>query len=404
MEFRYKLIAVAVVALLSGTAFAAPMLVMPLDVKPYPHLEEGPKADFSIELIYANFSVSEWGKNESVLINPPNQTEGILSNTNIIRTDNYANVTYCVVANITNLSDIAAKMSETSFTAAQRINVLDSALGGVSLNRGLADWRGSDFGGVVDGIWLDGKWLNTTWLMGTNYPLNMLRVMDRNHRTLPVIPDLPENTSEGTWIEGVPIAEYYDSTHQVATQIYINGAWVDVTGRVQPHNPQPAVVATNTLVNLVLTSGTPFYQNSGLNSSAINGPVTGFSSWGLGIGQTYRWTGTYGFDKTWQPHESRLIIFNGTQTFYSQQGGIDLIVKSMDNGTIDLYGSFTSYLNNMPINGTYTNTISVASWLRTIPLQKTDNGYNYNTILGPNETFEVAPNRVEVYTKQVSMP
>jgi hypothetical protein len=51
MEFKYKLIAVAVLALLSGTAFAAPMLVVPLDVKPYPHVPEGPKADFSVELV-----------------------------------------------------------------------------------------------------------------------------------------------------------------------------------------------------------------------------------------------------------------------------------------------------------------------------------------------------------------
>ena len=60
MDFKYKLIAVAVLALLSGTAFAAPMLIVPLDVKPYPHVNEGPKADFSIDILYANLTVVEW--------------------------------------------------------------------------------------------------------------------------------------------------------------------------------------------------------------------------------------------------------------------------------------------------------------------------------------------------------
>ena len=41
MDFKYKLITVAVLALLSETAFAAPMLIVPLDVKPYPHVSEG---------------------------------------------------------------------------------------------------------------------------------------------------------------------------------------------------------------------------------------------------------------------------------------------------------------------------------------------------------------------------
>ncbi len=402
MEFKYKLIAVAVLALLSGTAFAAPLLVVPLDVKPYPHITEGPKADFSIELLYANFSVVEWEKQQTTQQLVSNFTTGNFSYVNVMQAVKYANVTYTVVANITNISDFAAKMSEASFTAAEKVNVLSSALGGFSVNKGLGDWRGTNYGGVVDGIWLDGKWLNTTWIQGIDYPLNLFRVMNQDHRTLPVIPDLPENASEdGTWIEGVPIAEYYDGTRQVATQIYINGAWADVTGRVQPHNPQPMVLASNTLANLVLTSGTPIYRNEG---NATVGPVTGFPSWGIGVGQTYRWTGTYGFDKTWQPRQSKLLIFNGTQTFANPQLGIDLTVAAMDTGTIDLYGSFTSYINNMPVNGTYTNTVSTTTWVKSITLEKTQNNYVYNNILGPNQAFEIAPNRVEVYIKQVNEP
>ena len=399
MEYKLKLIAVAVLALLAGTAFAAPMLIAPLDVKPYPRVSEGPKADFSIELVYANFSMVEWERNQTVQRLVANFTTGNFSYVNVTETTKYTNVTYTVVANITNISDLAAKMYETSFTAAQNINTIDSALGGLSLNRGVSDWRGTNFGGVVDGLWLDGKWLNTTWIRGKDYPINMIRVMDQNHRTLPMIPDLPENASEeGTWIEGVPIAEYYDSTHLEATQIYINGAWVSVTGRVQPDNPQPMVLATNTLVNLVLTSCTPVYNNVG---NASVGPITSFPSWGQGVGQTYRWTGGNGFDKTWQPHQSKLIAFTGSQTFINSEG-IESSIACMDNGAIDLYGSFTSYINNMPINGTYTNTLSMATWLKTVPLEKTPDGYVYNAVLSNDQFFQVSQNGVEVYIKQVS--
>ena len=62
MEYKFKLIAIAVLALLTGTAFATPMLITPLDIKPYPRISEGPKANFNVELLYANFSLVEWNK------------------------------------------------------------------------------------------------------------------------------------------------------------------------------------------------------------------------------------------------------------------------------------------------------------------------------------------------------
>jgi hypothetical protein len=400
MEFKYKLVAVAVLALLAGTAFAAPMLIAPLDVKPYPRVSEGPKADYSIDLVYANFGIVGWERNQTVQRLVANFTTGNFSYVNVTEPIKYTNITYTVVANITNLSDLDAKMYETSYAAAQNINVIDSALGGVSLSRGIIDEP--NFGGVVDGIWLDGKWLNTTWIPGKDYPLNMLRVMDQNHKALPTIPDLPANASEeGTWIEGVPIAEYfnsyyYSSTHLIVTQIYINGAWVDVTGRVQPDNPQPMVLANNTLVNLVLTSSTPMYKNVG---NASVGPITAFPGWGQGVGQTYRYAGTNGFDKTWLAHQSKLVVFTGTQTFLNSES-INESIACMENGSIDLYGSFTSYINNMPVNGTYYNTMSTATWLNTVQLQSTPNGYLYNAILTGNQGFQISPNGVEVYIKQ----
>jgi hypothetical protein len=404
MDFKYKLVAVAVIALLSGTAFAAPMLIVPLDIKPYPQVQEGPKADFSIDILYANFSVNKWTKSEIMQSWTLNTTTWQSTPVNITRTDTYTNVTYMVVANVTNHSDMAAKLYETNFVAAQTIRLQDSALGGVSLNQGPSDLFEQSFGGVVDGIWLDGKWLNLTWVAGKDYPYNLYRVMNQDHHTLPLIPDLPAHaTAEGTWIEGVPIAEYYDSNHLAATQIYINGVWVDVTGRVQPNNPQPMAVVTNTAANLVLTTCTPKYQAVDNTSAQF---IVDFPSWGNGVGQTYRWVNVYGaFDSTWQPHQSKLVAFTGSQLTYSPQG-VNTTADTLETGAIDLYGSITSYLNRgSAVNGTYSNTFATANWLETVPLQKTaDGNYLYNAILAPNQQFVFSPNKIEVNIREANQP
>jgi hypothetical protein len=405
MDFKYKLIAIAVLALLSGTAFAAPMLVLPLDVKPYPHVPEGPKADFSVDVVYADFKVLTWEQNRTETRIMTNYTTGQVSRYNFTITAQFTNVSYLAVANITNLSDLDAKMFETCFAAAQKISILQTALGGESFDKGYKSDPGTNFGGVVDGVWLDEKYVGTTWIPSKDYPLNVFQVMDPQHKVQSNIPELSENPEEdGTWIQGVPIAEYYDHTKMTATQMYINGAWVDVTGRVQAGNPKPMVLASNTLVNLVLTSGTPVYSNQG---NASVGPVTGMPDWKSynSNGPALRWTRGGGFDKTWQPHQSKLIAFKGTETMISNnESGINKVLASMENGTMDLYGSITTYLNNMPVNGTYTNTVSTATWLQTVPLQKTAEGYIYNTILEPNQTFQFSQNLVEVYIKEGNPP
>ncbi len=106
MDFKYKLITVAVLALLSGTAFATPMLIVPLDVKPYPHVSEGPKADFSIDILYANLTVIEWQQNQTVQKWVADPATGNYSSVNVTESIPFTNVTYTVIANVTNLSDL----------------------------------------------------------------------------------------------------------------------------------------------------------------------------------------------------------------------------------------------------------------------------------------------------------
>jgi len=400
MEYQLKLIVIALLALLTGTAFASPLLIVPLDVRPFPQVNEGPKADFSIDLVYANFSVFESERNYTDLV-PSFTADGNWSYVNVTRTIKETNINYTVVANITNLSDLKAKMYETCFAAAEDISIRNSILGGKYFNS-VYNSLGVSFGGVINGVWLDGKWLNTTWIPGIDYPLSIFRVIDQNHESQLTIPDLPENATEnGTWIEGVPVAEYYDITRLTATQIYINGAWVDLTGRIQANNPQPMVMANGVFADLVLTSSTPIYRNVG-NTSA--GLVTDYPSWGLqySTGIPYRWALGDGFSHVWEPHQSKLIVFTGIQTFVTNANDSTWDpLETLESGTIDLYGSITNFISNMPINGTYYNTLSTATWLNTVQLEKKPNGYIYNAILADNQVFQLSTNGVEAYIKHV---
>ncbi len=418
MQFKFKLIAVAILAVLSGTAFAAPMLVYPNDVVPYPHVPEGPKAYMSVDIVYADFSVAEGERNvTTTILRPPegdtwseaNSTQPFPSNfsgykewipVNVTETVKETNITFTTFANITNLSDRTGYLYEAGFAAAQNIHIIDSALGGTYFNRNYPSRSAPSSGGIVNALYVDGKWLNTTWIPGKDYPFNVYSILSNQHAVSSSIPSLPENASElGTWIEGVPIAEYWSNSGLAATHIYINGAWVDVSGRVQPYNPQPMVMSTNTIANLIQTPGVALYSNTG-NTSV--GPVTGtIQGWSMGGGRAYNYIGGRGFDRAWLPHQSRLIRFNGTITLSGEYGNAEQIKALLENGSVDLYGSVTSYINNMPVNGVFTNTVYAATGLKTIQLQKTSDGYLYNAVLAPKDYFQMRPDGVEAYIKQV---
>ncbi|MCW4046135.1 MAG: hypothetical protein NWE99_01030 [Candidatus Bathyarchaeota archaeon] len=373
MEFKLKLAVVAVLALLAGTAFAAPMLVV--DVHPFPRIPEGPKANFEIDIVYANFNVIE-----------------------VNATDR--EVAYTVVANITNLSDKVGYLYETGFVAAQKVEQIDSALGGMYINKGQNSslWH-RDRGGLVDGIYLDGNWLNKTWIPGTDYPNNLESIINDEYNTKyagapSVVPALPKNASEtGIWIEGVPIAEYYNGIDLTATHIYINGSWVDVTGRVKPHNPQPLLISSNHIANTMLTPSVSAYAKT-----VTSIPTMGWTS---GNDFYYQYIGGRGFDRAWLPYQSRLIVFNGTLTLASDDYNSN-ITEALENGVVDLYGLVTSYTKEYQLgDDIIINTAYTATVIRTVTLQKTSEGYLYNAVLAPNQHFQVAQDGVEVHIRQV---
>jgi len=379
------MILIAVLALTAGIVFASPLVILPLNVKPFPNVPQGRKADFSVDIVYAIFGVPGNLDNQSL-----GNGTSVINGTIINETEPYQpGQTYMVVLNVTNLSDIKANISEVGFAAAHDIRIVRSALGGFSFSAGA--YPGVDFGGVVKGVWLDNKWLNVTWIPGTDYPDNLIRIVTPSHSTETTIPTLSADAAEeGTWIEGVPIAEYYNSTALISTSLYINGSWVDVTGRVRADPEQPTVMATNTMANQILPFSGEHYRNIG---NASVGPATAMPSWETynGNGPTSIWPSKAdGFDSTWAPHQSRLIVLNGT---------IEGSAGILEAGNIKLYAKASTYVNDWLVNGTYYDTITTSTWLNQVQLENTASGYLYNTVLGENQQFQFDQYGVEAFVE-----
>jgi hypothetical protein len=430
MQIGVKMLIAAILSLLVGIAFASPLLYSNLDIKPFPRVPEGPKAKFSVDIVYASFNPVD-----TQYTTTDNYEKGTPKTVTYPVTD----VTYTVVLNVTNLSDKPATIYDLAFAAAEGFSVKQSILGGTiydsDLNVESSIFLSKHFGGFVDGVYLDDNWVNVTWIPSGHYDMDGtwiptaypeclfaitqaywqggimsgpltpddVRVFSVDHAINGTIPNLPDNASDtGIWFEGVPIAEYYDlAGNPLVTEMYINGSWVDVTDRVTVDKTQPFTVASNMLVNEVQTLGAQPYAN--MNSTI--GPITTLPTWGdWGSGRAYTWLPwdwqSKGFNSIWAPHESRLIMFNNTQTFFFSLGDSRAGLDALQTGKIALYASASNYINNWPVNGTYYNTVSTATDSKQVELQKTATGsYLYNIVLADGETFQPTQSGIEVTIK-----
>ncbi|MCW4018547.1 MAG: hypothetical protein NWF00_07725 [Candidatus Bathyarchaeota archaeon] len=450
MKKSIRLTLIAFLALGIGMAYASPMLITPIDVKPYPRVPEGPKADFSVEVVYANFTPYDYLHNTTEY---PNATEyGDLGNP-VNVTYPSKNVDDTVVLNVTNLSDKPATMYEIAFTAATEISVHQSILGGEIYGTVIYPdngwFRTHLYGGIIDGVYLDGRWVNVTWIPEGRYwvdgswqsmpypdcligitqtywtttwdgeeyesimhgPLtpDEARAFSADHTLNSTVPTLPDNASEnGVWFEGVPIAEYYDlKGNPLITMMYINGSWVDVTGRVTVDTMQPFMVASDMLQNLVYTVGMPpneLYYADYYNETGTRAPLSALPKWGdWGNGRCYSWlpfgweSNLNGFSNIWAPHESKLIRFNDTSlhlyTLGDTLAGLDALLQT---GKLTMYASASHYVDNWLVNGTYYNTAATATQTIELQFENTTNGYVYNAILADDQTFQLHTSRIEV--------
>jgi len=213
---------------------------------------------------------------------------------------------------------------------------------------------------------------------------------------------LPANAAqEGVWIEGVHVWQEYNLTKtsdntiiEMATYIFINGTWVDVTGRVRVDNEQPYVMAIDALSHELRNFESETF-GSYRNATDFAEAMANRSDSLPNFGWTYTWAGEGGFNDYWEPHESRLIRLTGTR-----EVGVNAGLESLAEGKIMLYAGVSNYLEERrEVNGTYFNTFSTATSLKEVQVEKTADGYLYNTILDENQIFQPDPFNVEVFIK-----
>lgn len=369
MKNTIKFAIAAILSLCIGVGFAAPLIVD--EIIPYPRVPQGPTAEFSVDVVYANFDVQDTGGPDNKLI------------------------TYQAVLNITNLADISAKLGSLDFTAAQNIIMRESAVGGHGSFSGThTDGATASSGHPVPGLWLDNEWLNVTWIPGSrsNGTMQVMKSPWGNMvayvESLPTTaPDLPANASEtGFFIEGMLVKELsvYHAASKTATTwqiVYINGTWVNVTGRISVEEPTVSILELN-VFGKAFTYFLPQQTNS--TSSQSQSGMTTF--------KRILCSGIDDFDNTFAPRQSRLIQVTG-------YANVSSYGDSIGTEEISFYTGTSSRIYEQPVNGTFYDTQSDTDTLKTVTLTQIGNQYVYNQILGEDEVFVSDQWGVEVFIR-----
>lgn len=420
MEAKTKFIILGIFSLLIGSAFATPLLISELGIVPFWTIPEGKKADLSVSVVYANFTIQNDLPRYDINIGEYYES----------------NLEYLLVLNITNLSEIPTKVSFIGLACAKNTTLIPSALGGfhATHQNGMLHSRsfistgpvegylGHVGGGRVEGLWLDGKWINITWVpegglaeiwQSENifppkalegvwennwYPyeaINFLKNVTSKYPDQEMPPyvsfggdrsnDMGEYytwagtvfTLEGGnyWIEGIPLKEYIADHEVKATIIYHNGTWIDVTERIELEE-RPFVFA-NDLLMQVQTSFHGYNPNIEEDSSSPVGSYVDSSSV-----EGFNHKFIYDFDNIWEPNQSRLILLSGSMDI-DNSWKPDELLKDND---ITIYTQLINYVPENIVNGVKVNTVSTSTGLVTIQLQRIEESYLYNTILSGNQT------------------
>jgi hypothetical protein len=358
MQIGLKMLIAAVCSLSIGVAFAAPLLVSDINIRPWIRHIQGPTADFNVEVVYANFTAL-----------------------------NVSTLGYQVVLNITNTADIGAKLYEINFVSAGKITGIPA----LPFSGGNGIFGG---GWEAEGAWVDGKWYNLTFVNG------MWPFKDENGSIVSI--PLAKLNLTSYWMEGVQL---YEATDNGTTTTYMNmnGTWTDVTGRINVTRPvngggwsisDPVVEHMETFQETIPENVT----------MAIKSPDNGSVTWTSTTPFLYRpyvciETGEGHFDNYWAPHESRLIVLQGTQYVIPLRNGTSLDVLKTGNVTLHTRMMNDAAHNmSLPIN-TVDDTYSYNDELKQVQLAQSGSSYVYNTILGEDQTFQTDQWGVEAFLK-----
>lgn len=358
MKIRITLVAIALTGLLAGIAFAGPLVLSEINVRPYIHHVQGPTAEFEIEFVFANLTVLEIESEE----------------------DDFS-INYQVWLNVTNPYDLGATLNHVTFTAAEQI----TPFSGPPLfgNNSSGGW-----GWKEKGVMLDGKWYNLTWVNGS-YP-----TIDRDGNLEPSPFDVPEQTAY--WMEGVQLMQRHVNGTVVATYLNMNGTWTDVTGRLEIEIPEQHGYS----VKHSLTNQMRIYQKKvpGVSVKPFNNETDDSDTLKVGMCNVYVPSGEGYFDSYWKPGQSRLVLIEGTQPFGFMAQYFDPIFV-LDSGSVCLKASTFNHADNDfgRVNNTVQDTWSYAYELKSVELTKVNNSYVYNVELLDGYFFAVDEWRAEVF-------
>jgi len=363
MKIGTNLILLGILSMLVGTAFASPLLISELEIRPYiAPLPKGPTADIDVNVVYANFSIGD-------------TTEGFTGTTDI---------SYFVVLNITNNSDEWAIVDMVEFSAAQKITKGASDSPFFSEKSTIAIvWE-------ARGAWVDGKWYNLTWVPHEYFWMNCSALIHDHSEEMERWGE-GITLGEGYWTEGVQLMDKYVGGNLSNIYMNMNGTWVDVTGRVTWLDDNGDIVDSNPeRMNLsaVVTGSGGFFGEIKLFGQAGNS--TDEEELPLNIISTRAPTD---FNNLWAPHQSRLIALSADRkilNMYLESSKIEQLktepitfrgaVNSRLNGTLGVYDSW-----------------AVDDDIKQVQLEITEDGYVYNIILSDDQMFVMDSFGVEVF-------
>lgn len=392
MRTTPKFIICAMLSVLIGIAVTAPLMASELVVKPWKTQIPGPTAHFNIDTVYANFTTENADT-------PFTKSSG-------------PTIDYQVVLNITNPSDYPAKLNTVFFGAAKTVTNttgqgLLSSIGG--------NWS-SGGGFEAKGAWVDGVWYNLTYVNGTYPHFDENGTMTNSPFNIP-------SSEKGHWMEGVQGYERTvhdnEGTHTY-TYLNMNGTWTDVTGRITYDKAQNGATyalygtvanqnlffqrtanhnTTVTITNdLNKTAGLPpnstqittTYPNGGISTNIVSGRLNDTAGITRDSLMKFIDTGEGGFDNLFAPHESRLIVIQGTFEARAYVTTTDNPVTTLESGILYLKSTTNNVVDIDPVvdERTYMNTRSTDDAIQQIKLTHIGNSYIYNTVLGANQQFQ----------------
>ena len=346
MKFGIKLLALALLSLTMGIACASPLLVTELNIKPYINYVQGQTVEFNINVVYANFTLQNADKP--------------------VEKDSGPTISYFVIVNITNPSNLGATLTRVYFSAAPEMAYVPSFQNGSVTYDAL-------------GAWVDGKWYNLTWVNGASPSF------DENGKLI----QSPFKLAESYWMEGVQVFDKYVNGNLTSSYLNMNGTWTNVTGHID-FARQPLGGGYSSADTTLVVDSTQVFSNAPDENYSANGVISdGPPSFGP-TSLTNHFVGQGFFSNFWEPRQSRLVALYGSWDVLASLGAKDKPVKAVQSGNLTFMTQTSNFVElSAPVNNTVINTSSDDIELKQVQLTQNGNSFIYNPLSLSSNAFQL---------------